>query len=273
MDEVHFTVVPAPRPAPKPADDDKDEGAPARLAYMKDSVTRYTVRPAEAGAAAFRLVPEPIFRLNNAVSGVKDGAIFLWLDELNRPEAAVQVFRIPNGWWLHEFTSLSTGPFVAETDSARTWHPSRPGLEFKPIPDAPKPASTAEQRLRQMRAMAREFAAEDEFEGKDWNALRLLPTPLLRYGKAGAKVEDGALFSFVLGTDPEVFLMLEARPGRAGLEWQYAFAPMTSYAVKGSWKGKDAWSLPWRKDAIDPNGTFCDLIYSKGIEPAAGGSK
>jgi hypothetical protein len=247
-----------------PAVDTKDDDAPARLAFMKGSVTPYNVHPIETGAVSFMLQPEPIFRLNNAVSGIKDGAIFLWTDEVGRPEAAVQVFRIHSGIWLHEFTSLSTAPFAAEVGSNATWKPSRAGLAFKPVPEAPRPASTPEQRLRQIRAMAQEFAAEDNFEGKGWNTLRLLPKPLLRYGKAGSKVEDGALFSFVLATDPEVFLMLEARPGKHGLEWQYAFAPMTSYEVKGSWKGKDDWTLPWRKDSYDPAGTFYDMVYSKG---------
>ena len=111
--------------------------------------------------------------------------------------------------------------------------------------------------------MAQEFAADDNFEGKAWSTLRLLPKPLTRYGKPGGPVEDGALFSFVLGTDPEVFLMLEARPGKAGFEWQYAFAPMTSYEVKGSWKGKEVWALPWRKNAHDPAGTFYDMVYNR----------
>ena len=35
--------------------------------------------------------------------------------------------------------------------------------------------------------------------------------------------------------------------GKGGQEWQYAFAPMTMYAVKGSWKGQEVWSLPNRR--------------------------
>ena len=162
--------------AKEPTVDPKDD-ATARLAYMKDSVGPYVVRPREADSAPFRLEPEPIFRLNNAVSGVKDGAIFLWLDDLGRPEAAIQVFKIPSGAWLHEFTSLSTAPFVAKAGRYPTWHPSGPGVEYKPVPDAPRPAPTPEQRLRQMRAMAEDFTAGDDFETKGWNALRLLTKP------------------------------------------------------------------------------------------------
>lgn len=251
---------------------DKDADARARLAYMKASVTSYNVHPVETGLQPFRLEPEPFFRLNNVVSGVKDGAIFLWLDEIGRPEAAIQVFQIPSGMWLHEFTSLSTAPFVAEAGPSPRWRPSRPGVEFKPVPDAPRPGSTAEQRHRQMRSIAERFSAEDHFETKSWNSLRLLPKPLVRYGKAGARVEDGALFAFVLASDPEVFLMLEARTGKDGIEWQYALAPMTCYPVKGWLKGKDdastkgreVWSLPLRLPAEDPAGTFYDTQYSKG---------
>jgi hypothetical protein len=242
----------------------KDVDAPARLEYMKDSVTPYNVHPIETDAVPFRLHPEPIFRLNNVVSGVRDGAIFLWLDDLGRPEAAIQVFKVPSGLWLHEFTSLSTGPIVAEGGRGGRWRPSKPGVEFKPVPDAPKPASTPEQRLRQMRSLAEQFSASDDFETKGWSVLRLLPKAYLRYGKAGAKVEDGALFAFNLASDPEAFLMLEARPGKDGLEWQYAFAPMSCYPLKASWKGKETWSLPLRLPAEDPAGTFYATQYSKG---------
>jgi hypothetical protein len=250
----------------------KDDAAAARLTYMKDSVTPYKVHPTETDAAPFRLEPEPYFRLNNVVSGVKDGAIFLWQGEAGRPEAAIQVFQVPSGLWLHEFTSLSTAPLVAEAGPTPKWRPSRPGVEFKPVPDAPRPGSTPEQRLRQMRAIAERFSAEDHFETKSWNALRLLTKPLVRYGKAGTRVEDGALFGFVLASDPEVFLVIEARAGKNGLEWQYAFAPMTCYPVKAWLKGKDdvstkgreVWTLPLRLPADDPAGTFYGTQYSKG---------
>ncbi len=241
----------------------KDDDAPARLAYMKESVASLNVRPAGPASAPLKHQAEPIFRLNNAVSGVKDGGIFLWLDEVGQPEAAIQVFLVPSGLWIHEFTSLATAPLVAESGSVATWHPARPGVDFKPVPDAPKPAESAEGRLRQLRALAQDFAADDHFESKAWNPLRLLPKPLLRYGKPGSAVEDGALFAFVLGTDPEVFLMVEARAGKAGLEWQYAFAPITCYQVKATWKGKAAWSLPLRLPADDPAGTFFGRVDAK----------
>ena len=252
----------APKPAAGPAPDTPG----ARLEYMKDSLRIFEVRAGEGRGEPLRLQAEPIFRLNNDISGVKDGAIFFWTDAAGRPTASVQVFLIPSGLWLQEFTSLAPAPLAAELHSAPAWGPTRPGVEFRPIPDAPKPADSAEGRLRQMRALAQDFAAEDHFETKTWHHLRLLSKPLARYGKPGAIPSDGALFSLVLGTDPEVSLMIEARPGKDGPEWQYAFAPMTAYPLKGSWKGKVVWELPHRENSRDRSAPFFIRQYHPEID-------
>jgi hypothetical protein len=112
--------------------------------------------------------------------------------------------------------------------------------------------------------MAEEFSATDDFLGLRWSKLRLLPKPWHRYRNAGSGVEEGALFAFAIGTDPEVFLMIESRPNPAGgFRWEYALAPMTSFEVKVSWKGKEVWTLPHRKDSFDPNEPFYDMYYSQ----------
>jgi hypothetical protein len=111
-----------------------------------------------------------------------------------------------------------------------------------------------------MRAMAAEFRTEDNFGDKGWEVLRLLTTPIARYGKAGATPEDGGLFAFVEGTDPEAFLFLESRPGASGPEWQYAFAPMSCWALRAEHKGQPVWSLPLR-DTSMPSKPFFDLTY------------
>ena len=93
---------------------------------------------------------------------------------------------------------------------------------------------------------------------------RRFKKPWLRYGKAGSGVDDGALFAFSTGTDPEVVLMIESRPDPAGvLRWEYALAPMTSFEVKVSWKRNEVWTLPWRKDSFDATKPFYDMYYSQ----------
>jgi hypothetical protein len=231
------------------------EDTPAgRLAFMRGSLEKDEVRPADDPKTVYRLRPDPVLRFNNPAGTVKDGAVFVWVGESGRPVAAVQVFHHNlTGNWHQEFSSLSDVPLSA----GRLWGPTPAGVEFKPIPEAPAPAAAPEQRLRQMRELARGFVAEDAFETKTkFEKLRLLTTPFLRYGESGTSVLDGALFAFVSATDPEVYLMIEARRSEGGYEWQYAFAPSTIYPVRGVLKGREVWSLPYREAWNTSNAPF-----------------
>jgi hypothetical protein len=229
--------------APPPPSPDKPEEAPVRLDFMKRAVTLFTIHPADDRSRPFRLLPEPIIRFNNPVGRSRDGAIFLWLGEHNRPEVADQINVISSGFWGHQFSSLSARPLVAENRSVPVWSPHRGGVEYKPVPDAPRPAEAAEPRLRQMRALAETFSVIDNFQGEGWQKLRLMTRPMHRYGKPGTEVIDGAVFCFALTTDPEAFLILEARAGTQESGWYYAIAPITVYDIKASYKDKEVWSV------------------------------
>lgn len=253
---VPWIVAALGQPAPAPPLATLDDPA-ARLEFMKRSLEVYDIRTADSPEARYRLQPDPALRFTNPVGGSKDGAIFLWLDETGRPGVVTQVFRSQEGEWKQEFTSLATTPLIAAPRAGPGWTPARAGLELRPVPEGPRPAATAEQRLVQMRALTRGFTAEDYFKNRDWSALRLLPKPLARYGRDGSDRIDGALFAYVLATDPEVLLVLEARPDKEGGQWHYGFAPMTIFAVKASWKGREVWSLPVRYGvAQDVDETF-----------------
>lgn len=238
-----------------------------RLEFMKDSVRVYEMTRDGERADTLKLNPDPVFRMGRqGAQDIEEGAIFLWTGEAGRPEAAVQVFRIknaehPQGLWLHEFTTLSPRRVAAVRDGRPTWAPRTPGIEFRPVPGAPKPAGSATQRIRQMRELAGHFRASDNFKAKGWSELRLLPTPIARYGGPDTKLVDGAVFAFVIGTDPEVFLFLEARTGDGGAAWQYALAPMTVYALEVSYRGKAVWELPDRQPSWDPSKPFYDTMY------------
>jgi hypothetical protein len=258
-----FAQLPATKPAAPASTEDRTPDsaseATARLAIMRRSLMVFDVHPVDDRSVRLRLEPEPIFRFTNPVGNSRDGAVFFWLGEYGRPDAVVQVSLSRNGRWYQEFVSLSPALLIAEPSdpAVAAWRPARSGVELKPVPGAPRPAETAEQRLRQMRALSEDFAARDNFQDKSWHQLRLLAKPLARYGKPGTNLIDGALYSFVLGTDPEACLILEARAGKDAPEWQYAFAPMSTYALKGSWKAQEVWSLPRRKSGdTGPDQTF-----------------
>jgi hypothetical protein len=254
-----ISLLAQPPSLQKGARDDAD----LRFEFMKDAAKRYTMTIAGASRSALTLQPDPAFRLGKQGDGaVMDGAIFLWADQTGRPASAAQLFLFkwsdrPAGEWIHEFTSLSTETITATQGGKARWQPAVPGVKFQPISGAPKPAGTPQQRLRQMRDLAGEFRADDDFWGRGWSALRLLPTPISRYGKAGSTPDDGAMFAFVLGTDPEAFLFIEERPGAAGLAWQYAFAPMTCWALKAEHKSQGVWTVP-RRPTDDPLKPFFD---------------
>jgi hypothetical protein len=243
--------------APTPAGDTAAD-LKARLEFMKESMATHEIHALDDRGTRFRLQPDPVLRFTNPVGGSRDGALFLWLDEAGRPVVASQILWNPQQIWAQEFSSLSPSPLIARSPDGRVWNPSRGGVSFQPVPEAARPADTDERRLRQMRQLADGFSAEHNYRGRTWNQLRLLTKPFARYGKPGSEVQDGALFCFAQGTDPEALLMLESRLGRDGPEWQYAFAPMTGFAINASWKGKPIWTKPAEGNgsARNPSNTF-----------------
>jgi hypothetical protein len=216
--------------------------AGARLAYMKESVLTYEIRPADDPDRPYTLEREPVLRFNNPVGRSRDGTVFLWMDRNGRPAVVVQATLNVRGAWVHEFSSLATGEFTSVSPKiAEQWSPAQGGIEFKPLPGAPAPGATPEVRLAQMRDLARRFKLQDDFQLEGWQALRLLPKPFARFGTGRAPAIDGALFAYVLTTDPEAYLMLEARPGKPVPQWHYAFARSTGYPLKASWEGQVVW--------------------------------
>jgi hypothetical protein len=164
----------------------------------------------------------------------------------------------------HEFHSLSLGEITGEYGSREVWRSAQPGVAFTPVPDAAAVAATPAGRLTQMRQLARQFTARSvDREGLKME-LRQLTQPVYRYEveKDSADLLDGALFVFVQGTDPDVWLLLEAVPtaGQPAGKWQFAVARMNSIEITVEHNGRQAWhcdSLPFREVV-----TFHKLPYT-----------
>jgi hypothetical protein len=130
------------------------------------------------------------------------------------------------------------------------------------------PAESPTARLRQLKAMAGEFAASETLRSGALRELRLLTQPIYRYQSTDPDLIDGGLFAFVLGTDPDIILMIEARRTKAGPEWQYAAARMNSLALTLNHKSREAWSAPmmtWQ-EAANPHQPYTFLKFDP--EPA-----
>ena len=191
------------------------------------------------------LLQDSVFQWTNPVAGIVHGRLLLWTAG-GRPEAIIGVYR----WYqpykrrVNEFQSLSTGLFVATRDGREAWSPRRPGVEFRPVPNAPEPAPNPAARLRQMREIAKDFTARETTSDNVARDLRLLTQPIYRYDGASTDPIDGSLFVFVQATDPEAFLLIEARKVDGAIRWHYAMARMNSVAVRVEHKGREVWSLP-----------------------------
>lgn len=152
---------------------------------------------------------------------------------------------------VHELHSLSPVVLNTQWNQSDSWKPKE-GVKRQRVPDAPVPAAMAAGRKQQMRMLSRDFAAHSVGSAGDRTELRLLPQPLYQYHSANPDVLDGGLFAFVcsVGTDPEIFLQLEALNTANGPQWHYTLARFSHMDLFVSYKDKELWQAI--RDAENP---------------------
>lgn len=175
------------------------------------------------------LEAKPVLRWTNPATSRVYGDIYVWTLD-GRPEAVMSLYK---GWrpawgFTGEFHSLALANLVGRREQAVAWRCDQPGIELRDVPEAPAVADSPVRRLRQMRDLAAGFSVvlidrRGNAAGERQN-LRLLTNPIFRYASPARGVADGALFAFVVGTDPEALLVVEARGKEDEARWQYAFA-------------------------------------------------
>ena len=244
----------------------------AGLKHWRDAASAYRIARDGSPPTPLALRDEPALKWTNPQRRADDGGVFLWLDR-GRPEVAASFYRYPSGGKSaedHEFVSLATAPLVADLDGAAFWSPGAGVRAPAPIPDAPEPAKTAAERLRQMPALAREFRASFN-NPPDLSEIRLLTQPLYRFEVEGKRADilDGALFAYVHTTDPEVLLILEARPDPASgaMRWYFTAARMSLVNLRIHHKDREIWSAAW----VEPTRNSSQPYFVRSVPaPAAG---
>ena len=103
------------------------------------------------------------------------------------------------------------------------WEATGSALTVRPLAGAPDPAKAAAARLGQMRQLVRRFKVRETLKA-DVIECRLLSAPLDRYQSPGDGIDDGALFAFANGTNPEVLVALECGPKG----WFYGLARLSA---------------------------------------------
>ena len=198
-----------------------------------------------ADGAALDNPKEPALRWTNPAAGRVYGNTYVWLHN-GRPVAVGSMFRNFHPWNTlnGELAALGGAKLVAERADKEFWRP-KDVWKWKPVPGAPAPAATAAQRLIQMKGLTGEFVAElldtRNVRKGDEQVPRLLPKPLVRYDLEKTKALDGGLFTFVLGTDPELLLLLECDTTAQKPEWRFGVTRMNRDAVRLKHKDETVW--------------------------------
>jgi hypothetical protein len=230
------------------------------LDRLKRAAGRYRIVVGSDTPRELVVGAEPVLSWTNPLRQTFAGATFVWVAD-GRPEVVGSFFRYAEDGRIvedDEFQSLATTSVTATRSDQQIWAPRVAGMVLAPIPGAPKPAATPSERLRQMHAMASEFHAFLDTD-KDKTELRLLPKPLYRYRTNQPNLPDGALFAFVLTTDPEVLLAIEARPVDGEVVWHYGFARMSMVNLRARHKDRDVWRVDWAVAFQDPNEPYVTL--------------
>ncbi len=246
-----------------PAAAKKEDDRAGRLAEMKQIAGSFQAVAIDGGTRTpAAMAHDALYRWNDPTREFSDGALWFWRSA-GRPIGVVAIELYPNNeafgtTWALEFTSLSTGPIEVEggelfdtryadlhpprTDGRLRWAPAKAGLEFREIPDAPAPANTEAERLRQMRDLVTRFSAREHFKARDYT-LRLIPRPIDRYADSASGLVDGGIYIFANGTNPEILLLIEARRrGDGATTWSYAAAPLARALVTLRLDQQDVWT-------------------------------
>lgn len=193
--------------------------------------------------------PKIVFRYVNQARGTAYGFSAMWTDEDERPVILGGVFPAGSELIRHSLEYVSRRPgLIVKRDGQIVWKPTPDQvLKFTPVPGAPVPPKSERLRRLQLKKLAREFSAEMlgyQPGNTDREVLRLLATPVHQYGKPDSDVIEGAVCLFVLGTDPECGLLLEAAKHKDQYRWEYALVRRTSGALRVSHKNKVVWEKP-----------------------------
>ncbi len=147
-------------------------------------------------------------------SPLRHGKVYLWTDR-GRPIVIGAIFSAPVGTMPARslgvrFNSLIAGSVIGSRSDNVFWKCDDSGAKWIDGLTDLVPSNSRATRLIQMKSIVRQFECNYENKAKP----DLLPHPLFRYPENTPGATDGAIFSFCKGTDPKVYLQIEAREDR-----------------------------------------------------------
>jgi len=217
------------------------------LAGLLEAARLYEMRVGNKPQVAALREPA-LLNFTNPERNQERGSVFVWMLE-GRPAAVGQFFRFNafNGERVtkHAFHSLSATSLRAVYEDAVAWAPSASGVKWQWAEDAPVPAETPNARMLQMRQLARRFRVTLTNPKNERTELRLTPRPLLEYAAPAENVLSGALLSFVIATDPEAILIVEAVEDAGQRRFRYAFARFHFQQLSATDDDTEVWHVDY----------------------------
>lgn len=211
-----------------------------------EEVERWTFRLPSDPKAELKFVSTPILKWTNPTVGRVYGNVYVITHD-RCPQAIV----CPYKWFAPyqsmdmECLSVTSEPIEGLRNQNVVWSAKSAGLEWKAVPGEPAVSKTALERQRQMKKLAEDFTAE-MFDtrvnaGGEDQQLRPMTQPVYRYENRSKGVADGGIFAFVVGTDPELFLLLQAIDVNGTYQWQYGLARMSMDSMRMKHLQNEVW--------------------------------
>jgi hypothetical protein len=233
------TIFSAPFATPSWAQD----SSAARLKEMTELARGLTLSGPDGKTLEPR--PAPMVRYDDQPRYIEDATLWA-LGGKGRPAGVLKVELYPQGRALYGLVSLADAKITAKSTDGWSWTSGQPGLKMQAVPKAPAPLGTERGRLLQMGELARRFSGYELESVRGRMQMRLVSKPVLRYSDADAGIQDGAIYSLAMGTNPDVLLIIESRKV-AGSEtpvWHYGLARLGGAELSVSLDGKEVWTLP-----------------------------
>jgi hypothetical protein len=248
------------RLAPLSADDDPARDAAAvkkqremRLVEMREQADLFRVeRTVNGERRTERLRPEPVFRYADQPRGFLDATLWCWGTEgrplaLAKVEMSIRPYKSPAARWQFCMASLAESPIEVRFGGRGILGPKKPGVELRPVKGGPLPSDKPAERLRQMREIVARFKATIHVPDLDTGEeMRVLATPIHRYGDVDSMLQDGVIFGLTSnGTNPDMLIIIELRGNEESRrEWHYGIVKMTSDEVHLRLDDSEIWSSP-----------------------------
>ncbi|HJZ53991.1 MAG TPA: hypothetical protein VKE74_03495 [Gemmataceae bacterium] len=227
---------------------EKQTDEKAELAEFLDDARHYTIKTTKP-EAVLKLHEPPVLNFTNPERNQERGSVFVWMQD-GRPAVMGQFFRFdvrdqrPKKHALH---SLVQVPLEAKFNDRLAWTPEEPGVEWKSFPEAPAVGATKKERLSQMKQLAQRVKVNmtDPKDKENPIELRRLDRPLFEYAAPKQGVTDGAIFSYVVATDPEAILLIEAFDEQGKTGFRYALARFHFWRLTATLGDKTVWDVEY----------------------------